>query len=220
MAFLPATGGRDLEQPSRILRQALEQNPIHYGGTTVQVTVASYVGGTVAKPEVRPHLRATLSRRGWPRVHPAARERRIRRRGRPEVPFPDRSRSPIATCARCRGFGALHGFRTRGRSIEQAAPAPGGSVLWPRPRHDARHPVWTFGPSSGPLWRRRAVKVFKADNRCPHCGGDASFKLRRPGLGTASAPDAYMHRRCEDCGFSWSEAPPSAPMASSGESPR
>jgi len=45
------------------------------------------------------------------------------------------------------------------------------------------------------------MQEFNTANRCPICGGDATSK--------------YHRRRCEDCGYSWTEQPPSAPMAES-----
>jgi hypothetical protein len=54
--------------------------------------------------------------------------------------------------------------------------------------------------------------AFNAANRCPICGGDATFKYHRPAHGCDETVSPHMHRRCEDCGFSWLEAPALAPL--------
>jgi hypothetical protein len=48
---------------------------------------------------------------------------------------------------------------------------------------------------------------FNADNRCPTCGGDASYTFHGHGLGCTRIAGDHMHRRCEDCGFRWGELP-------------
>ena len=59
------------------------------------------------------------------------------------------------------------------------------------------------------------MDAFQADNRCPKCSGDASAKHHGAGRGCAQFPGVHIHRRCEDCGFSWAEqilGMPSAPL--------
>jgi len=56
------------------------------------------------------------------------------------------------------------------------------------------------------------MEAFKADNRCPQCGGDASTKYHHHNVGCSRIPGSHMHRRCEDCGFSWGELPIGRPL--------
>jgi DNA-directed RNA polymerase subunit M/transcription elongation factor TFIIS len=56
------------------------------------------------------------------------------------------------------------------------------------------------------------MDTFNPANRCSQCGGDATFKYHASHR-CADTAAAHMHRRCEDCGFSWREEAPSAPMA-------
>jgi len=56
------------------------------------------------------------------------------------------------------------------------------------------------------------MEAFNPVSRCPICGGNAAFKYHRPAQGCSETISPHMHRRCEDCGFSWREEPPSAPF--------
>ena len=47
--------------------------------------------------------------------------------------------------------------------------------------------------------------VFRTVSRCPKCGGDATSRFHQSGLNCFGIAGPHVHRRCEDCGFSWAE---------------
>jgi hypothetical protein len=47
--------------------------------------------------------------------------------------------------------------------------------------------------------------IFRPVSRCPKCGGDATSRIHQPGLHCGRMSGSHVHRRCEDCGFSWAE---------------
>jgi hypothetical protein len=63
------------------------------------------------------------------------------------------------------------------------------------------------------------MELFSVTNRCPKCGGDASTKYHRPGLNCRHMPGPHIHRKCEDCGFSWGEKTAKKLSGSSGQLP-
>jgi hypothetical protein len=66
-----------------------------------------------------------------------------------------------------------------------------------------------FMPMS--LWEQSkgsfSMDLFSVANRCPKCRGDASAKYHQLGLNCLQMNGPLMHRKCEDCGFSWGERP-------------
>jgi hypothetical protein len=51
------------------------------------------------------------------------------------------------------------------------------------------------------------MNPFRAANTCAVCKGNASYRLHRVGVVCSGMSEPHMHRKCEDCGFSWGETP-------------
>jgi hypothetical protein len=51
------------------------------------------------------------------------------------------------------------------------------------------------------------MDLFRVANRCPVCGGDATSRYHGVEAECFKSPGPHVHRRCEDCGFSWGERP-------------
>jgi hypothetical protein len=49
------------------------------------------------------------------------------------------------------------------------------------------------------------MDLFRTISRCPQCGGDATSRFHHPAMHCSRMSGAHVHRRCEDCGFSWGE---------------
>jgi hypothetical protein len=51
------------------------------------------------------------------------------------------------------------------------------------------------------------MDLFRVIDRCPVCGGDATSRYHGVAVECLNVPGPHLHRRCEDCGFSWGERP-------------